>query len=64
MSFRELDRTQVRSRDLILEDGQAYDQHNDPWILAARNMLKDIESYKQIGETPQLDGLRVRVGTL
>jgi len=25
MSFRELDRSKVRTRDLILEDGQAYD---------------------------------------
>lgn len=64
MSFRELDRTKVRGRDLILDDGQAYDQHNDPWILSARSMLKDIESYKQLGETPQLEGLKVRIGTL
>lgn len=45
MPFKPLDRTEVRSRDLILEDGQSYDQYYDPWTLTARNILKDVEAY-------------------
>ena len=45
MSFKPLDRSSVRTKDLILDDGQKYDQYYDPMLLAANNMLKDIESY-------------------
>jgi hypothetical protein len=46
MSFKPLDRTQVRTKDLILDDGQKYVQYYDPMILAARNMLRDINAYE------------------
>lgn len=48
LSFKPLDRSEVRTRDLII-DGQAYDQHYEPFQLAARNMWKDIESYDRDG---------------
>lgn len=52
MPYKPLDRTQVRSRDLILDDGQAYDQYYDPMLLTARNMLRDIEAYNMnVGST-------------
>jgi len=46
MSLKPLDRAVVRTRDLILDDGQSYDQHYDPFLLAARNMWRDIEAYE------------------
>jgi len=63
MSFKPLDRSVVKSRDLILDDGQAYDQHYDPFLLTAKNMLRDINSYElgvssQVGST---DALKVNV---
>lgn len=45
MSFKPLDRTQVRTRDLMLEDGQAYDQYYDPFLLTANNMMTHIAKY-------------------
>lgn len=39
MSYMPLDRTVVRSKDLILDDGQTYDQYHDPMTLAAKNIL-------------------------
>lgn len=52
MPYKPLNRAEVRSRDLILDDGQAYDQYYDPMLLTARNMLKDIEAYNvNVGST-------------
>ena len=42
MSYKAIDRTKVRTRDLILSDGQAYDVYMDPWKVAARKMFEDI----------------------
>jgi len=42
MSYKPIDRTQVKTRDLILSDGQAYDVYMDPWKVAARKMFEDI----------------------
>jgi len=46
MSFKPLDRTVVRSKDLMLDDGQSYDQYYDPMLLTAKNMWKDIKEYE------------------
>ena len=46
MSFKPLDRTEVRTRDLVLEDGQSYDQYYDPFLLTANNMMEHIENYE------------------
>jgi len=58
MSFKPLDRSVVRTKDLMLDDGQSYDQYYDPFILAANNMMKDIDTHEiQSGnliETPRL----------
>ena len=59
MSFKPLDRNEVRTRDLMV-DGQSYDQYYDPHLLAARNMWKDIDSYQCFGDsTHNVDGLKV-----
>lgn len=43
MSFKPIDRSKVRSRDLVLEDGQSYDQYYDPFLLTARHIISDID---------------------
>jgi hypothetical protein len=45
MSFKPLDRSKVRTRDLILEDGQSYDQYYDPFLLTAKHIISDIDQY-------------------
>ena len=61
MSFKPLDRNEVRSRDLILSDGQAYDQYYDPMLLTARNIMKDLEQYEvNVGHTVS-DNSSIRV---
>ena len=44
MSFKPLDRDIVRTKELLV-DGQAMDQHYDPFMLAARHMWRDISAY-------------------
>ena len=46
MSFKPIDRSVVRTRDIILDDGLAYDQYYDPMLLTARNMMTSVESYE------------------
>jgi hypothetical protein len=41
MSFKPLDRAEVRTKDLMI-DGQPCDQYYDPFALAARHMWSDI----------------------
>ena len=48
MSYKPLDRSQVRTRDLMV-DGQAYDQFYDPMTLSARRMWAAIESHEDLG---------------
>jgi len=64
MSFKPLDRTVVRTKDLMV-DGQSYTQYHDPFNLAAKNMWKDISAYETFGEaTQQMDGLKAFVPRL
>jgi len=64
MSFKPLDRSEVRTRDLMV-DGQEFTQYHDPMVLAARNMWKDVEAYNSLGEVPStLDGLRIQIPRL
>lgn len=42
MSYKPLDRNEVRSRDLILHDGHAYDEYKDPFRQVARHLWNDI----------------------
>jgi hypothetical protein len=37
-------------------DGQSFDQHYEPFQLAARNMWKDIESYQTYGHAGHIAG--------
>ncbi len=42
MSYKKIDRTVVTTRDLILSDGQAYREYQDPHFVAATHMWRDI----------------------
>ena len=66
MSFKPLDRSVVRTRDLMLDDGQAYDQYYDPMLLTAKNMWKDIKEYKVNagGMIDNTESLRVKLPSL
>lgn len=66
MSYMPLDRTVVRTKDLILDDGQTYDQYHDPMTLAAKNMLKDIDSYEVTSGSvaESIEGLQVSIPNL
>lgn len=65
MSYKPLDRTKVKTRDLILTDGQAYDVYQSPLNVAARNMLKDIQKYELYGDDcPNYQALKVKVPSL
>jgi len=46
MSFKPIDRSVTRTKELMLEDGQCYDQHWDPFLLTARHILRDVDSYE------------------
>lgn len=61
MSFKPLDRTQVRTRDLLI-DGQPYTQHYDPFVLAAQHMWSDIQGYNSVVDMQ--DNLRVSLPSL
>jgi hypothetical protein len=61
MSFKPLDRIEVRTKDLMVE-GQPHNQYHDPFALAARHMWADISSYQDIGISS--DSLRVNIQRL
>ncbi len=50
MSYKAINRSEVSTRDIILSDGQAYDVYMDPWKVATRKMLEDIQSYELRGD--------------
>jgi|TARA_B110001450_G_scaffold247248_1_gene262122 hypothetical protein len=55
MSFRPLDRNEVRTKDLVI-DGQAFEQYHEPFQLAARHMWADIEGYQSFGAAGHIAG--------
>lgn len=62
MSFKPLDRAEVRSRDVILSDGQAYNVYMDPHFVAAKHMWRDLDAYEMHGaHCHNIDALKVRL---
>lgn len=62
MSFKPVDRSVVRSREVMLTDGQAYNTYMDPHFVAAQHMWRDMEAYKLHGQRPSsMESLRVRL---
>ena len=49
MSYKAIDRSTVRTRDIILNDGKSYDVYMDPWKVSTRKMLDDILAYELKG---------------
>lgn len=49
MSYKKIDRSEVKTRDIILRDGQAYDIYMDPWKVATSKMMEDISAYELRG---------------
>ena len=45
MSYKAIDRSKVRTRDIILNDGRAYDVYVDPWAVATNKIWEDMQSY-------------------
>lgn len=50
MSYKEIDRSKVRTRDLILSDGQAYNVYRDPFTVACNKIWDDMQSYELRGD--------------
>lgn len=64
MSYKPIDRHDVRTKELMV-DGQAMDAHYDPFLLAARHMWNDIESYESgFDHQHQSGALRVNIPNL
>ena len=62
MSYKPIDRTKVHTRDIILNDGRAYDIYQDPWALATRKIWADMQAYELRGERVHShDSLKVRL---
>ena len=66
LTYKPLDRTVVRSRDLILADGQAYDEFKDPFRQVAHHLWADIQNYELRGVThhPNLGTLNAQIPKL
>lgn len=46
MTYQPVDRNVVHTRDLILADGQSYDEFKDPFRQVARHLWRDIQNYE------------------
>ena len=65
LSYKPIDREVVKTRDLILSDGLAYNVYMDPHAVAARHMLADMKKYKLHGAPcHNLNALKVKVAPL
>lgn len=46
MSYVPIDRSVVRTRDIVLADGNSYKEHADPFHVAATSMMSDIVAFE------------------
>ena len=46
LSYKPLDRKVVQTRDLVLADGQVYDEFKDPFRQIAHHLWRDIQTYE------------------
>ena len=65
LAYKPLDRSVVRTKELMLEDGQEYHQHYDPFLMSARKLWADIQANNstvgnQVNDAG-MDGLRVSI---
>jgi len=50
MSYKKIDRESVTTRDIILNDGQAYNCYIDPFTVATTKIWEDMQAYELRGE--------------
>lgn len=55
LSYKPLDRSVVHSRDLVLSDGQVYDEFKDPFRQIAHHLWRDIQTYELKSGSPLSD---------
>ena len=65
MSYKEIERSKVRTRDIILEDGNAYNVYQDPFYVATKKIWADMQAYEVHGfVAPEaIQATRIRVKT-
>ena len=62
MSYKPIDRTQVKTRDIIGNDGKAYDVYVDPFTVATNKIWEDMQAYELRGERLHShDAIKTRV---
>lgn len=62
MSYKSIDRSQVRTRDILLNDGQAYNVYVDPFTMATNKIWEDMQEYQMVGErTHDMAAIKTRV---
>ena len=62
MSYKPIDRTQVTTRDIILNDGKAYDVYVDPFTVATNKIWADMQDYQLVGDSlHNHDAIRTRI---
>lgn len=50
MSYKKIDRESVTTRDIILNDGQAYNCYIDPFTVATTKIWEDMQAYELRGD--------------
>lgn len=50
MSYKPVDRSVVRSRDITLKDNRSYNVYMDPMKVASRKIWEDIQAYELKGK--------------
>lgn len=50
MSYKPIDRSQVTTRDIVLDDGLAYDVYVDPFTVATNKIWEDVQAYQLVGD--------------
>ena len=50
MSYKQIDRSEVQTRDLILNDGNAYHCYRDPFTVATNKIWEDMQAYELRGD--------------
>jgi len=63
LSYKPIDRSEVQTRDIILADGNAYNEYMDPFHVAATHMWADIQAYEN-GDFEKRDSLSAHASAI
>ena len=62
MSYKPVDRSQVSTRDIILNDGRSYNVYVDPFTVATNKIWEDMQAYQLRGNAiHNVDAIKTRV---